>query len=80
MEDCETGLLAATGCRAKRKGQKLQMVRLTLSFMGPLSRLILFIDFFNMFRSRRCPAPRAVVGCSRALRRQAAVKRHEDVP
>ena len=57
------------------------LVRLTLSFKGPLSGLILFfLDFFNTFRFRWCPAPRAVVGCSRALRPQAAVKRHEDLP
>ena len=37
-----------------------------------------FFDFFNMFRFRRYPAPRAVVGCSRALRPQPAVKSHED--
>ena len=58
-----------------------RMVRLTLGLKEPLSGLILlFFDFFNMFRFRRCPAPWAVVGCSRALRPQAAVKRHEDLP
>ena len=51
-----------------------RMVRRTLCLKG------LNLRIFRIFRFRRCPASRDVVGCSCVLRPQAAVKRHEDVP